>query len=153
MNSTHEVAVSVRVRAGAQAVWDALTDWPAHDEWMPATTVQTVDGDGRAVGGRIVAYTGFGRLGFADPMEVTEWRPPTRCVMRHTGKIVRGLTTFEIVPVAEESDGSTLTWHERYEIPGGRLGAYGFVLARPVLARALQHALTRFAQLQQIHGS
>jgi hypothetical protein len=139
--------VSVRVQAPATSVWTALTDWPAQSAWITATTVRTVDGDGRGVGGRIEAFTGFGRLGFLDTMEVAEWRPPTWCAVRHTGSVVRGTGAFEIVQAADEAAGSTLTWFEDLEIPGGALGAAGFALARPLFETGVRRCLERFARL------
>lgn len=142
------VRVSVRVHAPASEVWAALTDWPAQSRWITATRVRTVGGDGRGVGaGRIEAFTGFGRLGFLDTMEVTEWRPPTWCAVRHTGSVVRGTGAFEIGPAADEADGSTLTWHEDLEIPGGALGARGFAVIRPLVQAMVLRSLERFARL------
>jgi hypothetical protein len=31
-----------------------------------------------------------GPAGFTDTMKITEWDPPRRCVVRHTGRAVRG---------------------------------------------------------------
>jgi carbon monoxide dehydrogenase subunit G len=142
------VRVSVRVHAPAREVWAALTDWPAQSRWIAATKVRTVGGDGRGVGaGRIEAFTGFGRFGFLDTMEVTHWRPPTWCAVRHTGSVIRGTGAFEIVQAADEADGSTLTWHEDLEIPGGALGARGFAVIRPVVESMVLRSLERFARL------
>ena len=142
------VRVSVRVHAPAREVWAALTDWPAQSRWITATRVRTVGGDGQGVGaGRIEAFTGFGRLGFLDTMEVTEWRPPAWCAVRHTGSVVRGTGAFEIVQAAVEADGSTLTWHEALEIPGGAFGARGFAVVRPVVESMVLRSLRRFARL------
>ena len=41
-----------------------------------------------------MAFTG--PLAFVDPMVVTEWEPPNRCVLRHTGSLVRGDGVFEV---------------------------------------------------------
>lgn len=143
----NRISVSVRIRADAEEVWAALTDWAAQGEWMTATTVRTVDGDGQGVGGRIEAFTGFGKYGFLDTMEVTEWRPPSWCAVRHTGKLVRGTGAFEIVQAANSADGSTLTWSEDLEIPGGEFGAVGFALIRPAVELGVSRSLRRFADL------
>ncbi|HET9171578.1 MAG TPA: SRPBCC family protein [Actinospica sp.] len=150
--SKGRVSVTVRVRASAEDVWRALTDWESQSAWITATKVRTVDGDGQGVGGRIEAFTGFGRYGFLDTMEVTEWRPPTWCAVRHTGKVVRGTGAFEIVPAADEAAGSTLTWYEDLEIPGGGFGGYGFALIRPAVEFGVLRSLRRFAEIVEAKG-
>lgn len=145
MSESH-VSISVRVRLGADDVWAALTDWPSQSTWITATKVRTVDGDGKGVGGRIEAFTGFGPLGFLDTMVVTEWEPPKRCVVRHTGNVVRGTGAFEVAGDEDVSHGSTLTWYEDLEIPGGPVGALGYALARPVVEYMVTRSLRRFAR-------
>ena len=145
--SDSQVSISVRVRAVAEDVWAALTDWPSQSTWITATKVRTVEGDGQGVGGRIEAFTGFGPLGFLDTMVVTEWEPPKRCVVRHTGTVVRGTGAFEVAENADESRGSTLTWSEDLEIPGGPVGALGYTLVRPVVEYLVTRSLKRFARL------
>ena len=137
------VSVGVPVRAPASAVWDAVTDWAAQGQWIPATRVCAVDGDGRGVGGRIEAFTGLGRLGFLDTMVVTEWRPPTWCAVEHTGRVVRGTGAFAVV---ETPDGAVLSWSEDLELPGGALGGVGWWLISPFVRLAVRHSLTRLAR-------
>ena len=64
-------------------------------------------GDGRHLGARLRAFTGVGPLGFTDTMEIVEWEPPRRCVVRHTGKVVRGDGVFEVVPLGPAGPGSS----------------------------------------------
>jgi len=147
MRGAHLV-VAVPVRASAGDVWAALTDWDAQGEWMAATRVRAVDGDGgHRVGARIEAFTGWGRLGFLDTMVVEEWRPPMRCVVRHTGSVVRGTGVFEISPDPRADDRVQLIWHEYLELPGGAAGAWGFAVARPLLVYFVRWSLTRLARL------
>ncbi|WP_034263096.1 SRPBCC family protein [Actinospica robiniae] len=145
--SESQVSISVRVRVAADDVWAALTDWRSQSAWITATKVRTVDGDGRGVGGRIEAFTGFGPLGFLDTMVVTEWEPPKRCVVRHTGNVVRGTGAFEVAGDEDVSRGTTLTWYEDLEIPGGTVGAFGYALAKPVVEYMVTRSLKRFARL------
>jgi hypothetical protein len=147
MRGAHLV-VAVPVRASAHDVWAALTDWDAQGEWMAATRVRAVDGDrGHRVGAQIEAFTGCGRFGFLDTMVVEEWRPPVRCVVRHTGTVVRGTGVFEISPDPRATDRVHLTWHEYLELPGGAPGVCGFAVARPALVYFVRHSLTRLARL------
>ncbi|HEX4787818.1 MAG TPA: SRPBCC family protein [Actinospica sp.] len=148
--SRGRVAVAVRVRAPAQAVWEAVTDWPAQGDWMPATHVRPVGGDGRGVGGRIEAFTGIGRLGFLDTMVVTEWRPPNWCAVRHTGRVVRGTGAFAVEEPAED-DGLApgtvrLVWYEDLELPGGAVGALGWRLIRRFIGEGVGWSLGRLAR-------
>lgn len=96
------------------------------------------------VGAQLAAYTGLGRFGFLDTMEITEWDPPRRCAVRHTGRLVRGRGTFEVVPVS--GDRSRFVWAEYLEVPGGRIGARLAGLLAPILLAAVRVSLTRFAR-------
>ncbi|WP_433268600.1 SRPBCC family protein [Actinosynnema sp. CS-041913] len=99
----------VDVAAPAGTTWAAVTDWRRQGEWMLATTVRVTGGDGHGVGTELSAFTGLGPIGFTDTMRVTAWEPPRRCVVAHTGKLVRGTAEFRVVP----HDGtSELVWSE-----------------------------------------
>jgi hypothetical protein len=104
------VTASVRVEADPERVWEAAVDWSRQREWMWATRT---DG-GRGVGAIVTGRTGVGRLGFTDPMVITGWDPPRRCVVTHTGKIVRGQGEFEVLPDGARSE---FVWTERIDLP------------------------------------
>ena len=78
--------------ADAERVWQAVTDWSRQHEWIWATRVHGGQGVGAAVTGR----TGLGLVGFTDTMVITEWDPPRRCVVEHTGRLIRGAGIFEV---------------------------------------------------------
>ena len=86
MSSPLDVTAQVRVPADAERVWRAATDWSRQREWIRATRVHGGQGVGAAVTGR----TGLGPVGFTDTMVITEWDPPRRCVVEHTGRLIRG---------------------------------------------------------------
>jgi carbon monoxide dehydrogenase subunit G len=133
----------VRTQAPAAAAWAAVTDWERQGQWMPGTRVRATTQGGRGVGGGIEAWTGIGPLGFLDTMVITVWEPPHRCVVRHTGRLVRGGGAFE---VADAPDGaSTLTWIEELDLPGGALGRFGWRLIEPVVRHAVARALGKLA--------
>ena len=94
-------------------------------------------------GAHVVARTGFGPVGFTDTMVITEWEPPRRCVMRHTGRVVRGAGVFEVVPAGA---GSEFRWTERLDLPLGAAGRWGWRLARPLAQRGMDLSLRRFAR-------
>jgi hypothetical protein len=103
----HFVA-SVEVEAPAAATWAALVDWPSHARWIPLTTVRVLTASPSGIGARFVGRSGLGPIGFDDPMEVVEWRPPAageagRCSVVKQGRVVLGTAAFEV-----------------HDLPGGR---------------------------------
>jgi hypothetical protein len=140
MSPRLEVAAHVLVLAEPERVWQLAMDWPRQRDWMLGTRVR----GGPGVGAEVVARTGFGPVGFEDTMVITQWDPPHRCVVRHTGRVVRGLGFFEVAAV----DGLTrFSWTERLQLQ--------VPVPRPLLERVLLPAarwgmaasLRRFARL------
>jgi hypothetical protein len=139
-----EITIDVIVDAPPEAVWDAVTDWPRQSEWMLGTTVRATEQDGVGVGGGIEAFTGVGRLGFLDTMVITEWDPPRRCVVDHTGRVVRGLGVFEVFALPEGR--SRFVWSEELDLPLGVLGRLGWPLVRPGFAWGVRRSLEALAR-------
>jgi hypothetical protein len=157
--STASLVLSVDVDADPQAVFDAAVDWPGHDRWMLLTSVEATDGDGSSAGSELRAVSGFrmpglrrlgmgrlgaGRLGLVDTMRITEWTPPLRCRVRHTGRLVRGDGEFAVAP--RPDGGSVFVWSERLIVPMGPLGRAAWPLLRPIAQAALTLSLNRFAR-------
>lgn len=142
--SRRRVAREVVIDAPSEAVFAAVTDWAAQGRWVPGTRVWA-DGPAHRVGGRIVAFTGLGRLGFADPMEITAWDPPNTVAIRHTGRFVHGTGALEVRALPDGR--STFQWREEVELPFGVLGAAAFVLVQPALEAMLGRALSTLAGL------
>jgi carbon monoxide dehydrogenase subunit G len=148
-----ELVETTTVDAPPERVWAALTDWTRQGEWMLLTDVETVGGDAQGFGGRLAARTGIpwrrGRhLGVLDTMVITEWDPPQRVVVQHTGRIVRGPGIFELVPDGERT---TFTWTERLYLPFGLLGVLGWPLVRPFMVVGVRRSLRRFAAFAAAH--
>lgn len=139
-----EVVESVLVGAPAEAVWDLLVDWERQSEWMLGTRVRGTREGGRGVGGGIEGFTGIGRLGFLDTMVITVWEPPVRCVVRHTGRVVRGAGAFEIEPQGPHR--SVFVWSEWLDLPFGSLGRRAWPLVRPAVRLGARMSLRRFAR-------
>ncbi len=139
------IELTVAVNAPAQKVWDAITNWEAQSQWMLGTKVWPVDGDGTGVGGKIEAFTGIWRIGFLDTMEITIWEAPARCDVLHTGRVVRGTGTFEVISVSPTS--SNFVWSEDLDLPLGILGKVGFTLVRPGFVFGVRKSLEKFARL------
>lgn len=78
MTGRRHLVRDVIVDAPPEVVFAALTDWPTQGQWMLGTRVWS-DGSGQGVGAQLSAFTGVGRLGFLDTMEITEWEPLGWC--------------------------------------------------------------------------
>ena len=136
--------LTVDVDAPVEQTWAGATDWARQGEWMLGTRVAGTAQDGVGVGGGIEAFTGVGRAGFVDTMEITVWDPPHRCHVLHTGRVVRGTGEFS---VRERGVGrSTFVWREDLELPWGALGRAGWPIVRPVFAAGVQASLKKFAR-------
>lgn len=144
MTGRRNLQREVTVDAPPEVVFGALTDWETQGQWMLGTHVWT-EGAGTGVGARISAFTGVGRLGFLDTMQITDWRPPHVVRVLHTGKVVRGPGIFEV----HELPGgrSRFVWREELDLPLGRLGRAGYVVVEPLFALGVQRSLRRFADL------
>ena len=134
-----ELSVSVDVDATVEEVWAAAVDWDRQHEWMALTRVRGGHGEGAT----LTAFTGLRGLGFDDPMTVTTWDPPRRCVVRHDGRVVRGSAAFEVVPLADGR--ARFVWTEWLVLPLGLLGEAGFALVRPLVLWPLRWSMKRFA--------
>lgn len=107
------------VAASTDSVWRAMVDWPAHGRWVPLTRVSVLTTSGEGVGARFVGRTGWGPLGFDDPMEVVEWVAPDngspgRCVVVKQGRWVLGRAWFTVSAAA--GGGSHVVWEEEIEV-------------------------------------
>ena len=129
MAASLTITAGVTVAADPDRVWDLAVDWSAQRDWIWAT--RTTGGQG--LGATVTARTGAGPIGFTDRMLVTEWDPPRRCTMAHTGKIVRGEGVFEVIP---RGSGSEFRWTERIVLPEPIVG---------LVPAAMQAAFTRIA--------
>jgi hypothetical protein len=138
-----DLVLTVEVDAPVEQTWAAVTDWVRQGEWMLGTRVRVTAQDGRGVGGRLEAFTGVGRLGFVDTMQITAWDPPHRCDVVHTGRVVRGTGSF--VVEGRGPHRSAFVWSESLDLPLGVLGRLGWPLVRPLFVRGVRLSLDRFA--------
>ncbi len=99
---------------------------------------------GHGAGSEVVARTAIGPVGFTDTMVITEWAPPRRCVVRHTGRVVRGGGVFEVVPHGQHCE---FRWTERLELPRAVAGVLGRTVIRPAAQWGLRASLRRLARL------
>ncbi len=139
------VALDVVIDAPVDRVFDAFSQWSEQGRWMLGTRVEVRTGDGRSVGSELAAWTGAGPAGFWDTMEITRWEPPYRVDVLHTGKVVRGTGTMEVV--ALPGDRSRFVWSEDLELPLGTVGRVGWPVARPAFLLGVRKSLEAFGRL------
>ena len=137
------VSESVEIAASPSSVWDRVVAWESQGDWMLLTRVETAAQGGQGQGGGIVGVTGLGPLVVRDPMTITTWEPPSRLVMRHTGRLVRGSGAFETVDLGNGR--CRFTWSEWLDLPLGPLGRLGWFVGAWAFRRAVLVSLRRFA--------
>lgn len=137
--SLRYAAVAVELDAPAEDVFALITDWPRHHEWMFMTDAWQAGPD------MIEAYTGIRPFGFLDTMTITEWEPPHRVRVQHTGKIVRGEGAFRVRPLGPRW--CRVVWAERVEVPRWALPGWPVVHAATVLLA--RRSLLRLGELAQ----
>ena len=136
-----EIAARVTVAAEPAATWRAAVDWPRQREWIWATRVS----GGHGTGAEVTGWTGIGPVGFTDHMVITEWDPPRRCVVTHTGRVIRGQGIFEVTP---RGHGSEFRWTEQVQLPvPPAIGALAARVITPLAGWGLRSSLRRFARL------
>ncbi|MCW2769604.1 MAG: Immediate-early protein 2 [Aeromicrobium sp.] len=96
------------VRLSPAESWRRLTDWEEHGRFVPLTTI-TVTPQG------FDAFTGIGRVGFHDPMEIVRWDEGAFCRLEKRGRIVTGWAELAVEPIA---GGSRVTWREDIHVKG-----------------------------------
>lgn len=143
------LTLRVDVEAPPETVFAAATDWDRQGEWMLGTTTRVRHGDGRSVGSEVEAVTGIAGIGIADRMQITVWDAPSRCEMRHLGRLVRGVGIFAVRPRGR--DAATFEWTEQLELPLGALGRMGWPLVRPFFGWGLRLSLDRFAAFSRTY--
>src|SRR5450432_2850004 len=125
MSAQLEITSRVLIAAEPERVWQVAMDWSRQHEWIWATQVR----GGAGAGAEVVARTGIGLAGFTDTMVITEWDPPRRCVVRHTGRVVRGSGVFEVTARGEQSE---FRWTELMPVPWPLAGPLGQRTVAPV---------------------
>jgi hypothetical protein len=144
------VSVDVLLDASAERVWAHIVDWEHQGEWMVATTMRVVGDRTEGLGTRLEATTGAGPAALVDPMVVTEWEPPHRMVVRHTGDLVRGEGVFEVFALPEGR--SRFVWREELDLPMGGVGRAGWPVVKPAVMAGMRTCLRRLRRLLDSDG-
>ena len=103
-----EIEIVREVPLTPAEAWSRLTDWRRHGDFVPLTTIAVTPTG-------FDAFTGLGRVGFHDPMDVVEWREPSFCRLEKRGRVVTGWAELGVEPVAT---GSRVTWREDIHVTG-----------------------------------
>lgn len=140
-----DLALTQRVKASQEKVFNEIVNWPKQGEWMLGTKVWVTKNHGVGVDGEFAAFTGIGKLGFIDPMRITEWNPPHSVAVLHLGKVVKGTGEMQVIKISEvESD---FIWSESIELPLGIFGFIGYKIIEPFFKIAIRKSLKKFAQI------
>ncbi len=139
------VALDVVIDAPVERVFTAFSQWSEQGRWMLGTRVEVRVGDGASVGSELAAWTGTGPAGFWDTMVITRWDPPYRVDVTHTGAVVKGTGTMDVV--ALPGGRSRFVWSEDLDLPLGLVGRAGWPIARPAFLLGVRRSLEAFGRL------
>jgi hypothetical protein len=118
---SHSIRISLTLACNQERAWHAIADWEGQGNWMLQSKVWVTSQIREGVGTSIAAFTGpfyksypkFAALGLLDTMVVTNWQPPIRCDVLHTGKVLKGTGTFELVEISKSA--TRFNWSEDIE--------------------------------------
>jgi hypothetical protein len=135
--------MSLVIQAPIETVWASLADWESQGDWMLQTTVEVSSDIREGVGTTIAAFTGIGKIGVMDHMQVTKWEPPFICDVLHTGKIIKGTGRFQLTAIDAQS--TRFDWSEEILAPRAL-----FLLIAPGLYAGVRLSLANLSrQLRQ----
>jgi len=116
---------SISVKAPADKVYEALTDWAKRSVWREGIRMSW-EGDSRAfVGQRVTFKVKGGPFAYFFSYRITGLEPPYRVFMDYTGKPLKGRAALEIVPLEE---GCRVSFHWMKVEPGSFLARAYFAL-------------------------
>jgi hypothetical protein len=138
-----ELSLSVEVKASQQKVFDKIVDWESQGQWMLGTKVSGTKNNGQGLGGEINAWTGFWKIGFNDPMVITQWIEPKIVDVKHIGRLVKGTGSMVVEKIDENN--SRFIWSESINLPFGFIGKIGWIIIKPFFVSGIKFSLNKFA--------
>ena len=141
-----EIEISVELDAPVDTVWADIEDLTSHVEWMAdAESIEFPGAQKTGEGTVMNVLTKIGPLTTMDVLTVTDWDPPHRMGVEHSG-VVTGSGAFTLTDLGDNR--TRFTWAEELEMPwyfGGRLGqpVSGAVM-RGIWKRNLRRLKERF---------
>jgi uncharacterized protein YndB with AHSA1/START domain len=139
----------VVVDAPIERTWTVLADIERQPAWMHELKAVRLETPGPVgVGTRGTGTVRILGITVEDPVEVTEFTPPTRFAIRHEGLFTGG----GVITLARGADGTTtiVTWDEQLVAP--LLPHLAAAVQRPIFARIFQDDLHAFARLVAAEG-
>jgi uncharacterized membrane protein len=132
------------IDAPIERVWAELADIEGQPRWMhEMKSVRMLTPPPVGVGSRGVATVRIFGLGVTDPVEITEFAPPTRFAIRHDGTFTGG-GAITLEPGADRTT-TIVRWDETLIAPA--LPHLWAALAAPVMEGIFQADLLRFRDL------
>jgi len=107
------------------------------------TKVSGTKNNGQGLGGEINAWTGFWKIGFNDPMVITQWIEPKIVDVKHIGRVVKGTGSMVVEKVDENN--SRFIWSESINLPFGFIGKIGWIIIKPFFVSGIKFSLNKFA--------
>ncbi|WP_375423276.1 SRPBCC family protein [uncultured Friedmanniella sp.] len=155
MSTRLEVAATTE--ADLDRSWEVLVDWAGQSRWIPLTTVDVAQGDGRGVGSRLVALSGFwlGRVpvGLLDRFVVTGWSPPregeAELEVLHLGPYFTGEGVFHLHDLGDRTE---VRATEVFTVPGGPPTNVPARWLLPLMRVAFGSSLRQFAAVAEGRG-
>lgn len=151
---SNRLEVAATTVADLERSWGVLVDWAGQSRWIPLTTVAVAEGDGRGVGSRLVALSGYwlGRVpvGLLDRFVVTGWSPPedghAELEVLHLGPYFTGEGVFHLRDLGGRTE---IRATEVFTVPGGPAtnGPAGWLL--PLMRVAFGQSLRQFAAVAE----
>lgn len=139
----------VVVDAPIERAWAVLADVEGQPRWMHDLRSVRIDTPGPVrAGTRAVGRVRILGVTVEDPVEITEFEPPSRFAIAHEGQFTgSGLITLE-----PGADGTTtiVRWEEVIVPP--ILPELASAVLRPILGEVFQADLQRFARLVEAEG-
>jgi hypothetical protein len=108
-------ALTETVPVSADRAWAALTDWPGHGRWIPATRVEVDPHDSQS----FVAWSGLGPLALEDRMHADAPvidGDTRRCRVDKLGPVLVGEAEFAVAPGAAPGS-CEVSWREEVSVP------------------------------------
>lgn len=103
-----QIEIVREVRLTPADAWARLTAWERHGEFVPLTRIALTPNG-------FDAFTGIGRVGFHDPMEIVAWRDDAFCRLEKRGRLVTGWAELSVDPTPT---GSRVVWREDIHVKG-----------------------------------
>lgn len=140
-------AVSARIDAPVERVWDVVRDWEGSSAWqVDATTVEVMGPQREGVGTRVRAVTRIALIALTDWMVVTEWTPNRLLRVRHVGWPIRGDAWFGLTP---DGGGTRVEWVEDLVPPLGFIGEIAAWILRKPIEAVLRRSLAKLTALAE----